>query len=188
MTDYKKLCIELFGTDDEAELREIAGRLCSGRKKALSKEDVEEIIKMQQQGKTTKEIAEHFGVSRQTISKYLNKPLDKDYVMRIDFMYKQKNCTEIYVDYMHKKIKTTNRTNDIMKRAFGINENPTWEDFEEFLESRCLPKSRAMSKIILSEIGIDSYDPIQIIEKTQGRTAEDNQYLKFTKRVRRVNF
>lgn len=184
MTDYKKLCIELFGTDDENELREIAGRLCSGRKKALSKEDTETIIKMQQQGKTTKEIAEHFGVSRQTISKYLNKPLTDDYVMRIDFMYKQKICTEIYVDYTHKRIKIVNRTNDIMKRAFGVNETPTWKDFEEFLADRCLPKARAMRKTILSRIGIDSYDPIQIVEKTNGRTAEDNQYLKFTYRRR----
>lgn len=110
MTDYRKLCIELFGTDDETELREIAGKQRSGKKKALSKKDTEAIIEMQQQGKTTKEIAEHFGVSRQTISKYLNKPLNNDYVMRIDFMYKQKICTEIYVDFTHKKIKILNRT------------------------------------------------------------------------------
>jgi IS30 family transposase len=187
MTDYRKLCIELFGTDDEVELRKIAGRLCSGRKKALSKEDTETIIQMQQQEKTTKEIAQHFGVSRQTISKYLNKPLTDDYVMRIDFMYKQKICTEIYVDYAHQKIEIINRTNDIMKRAFGINENPTWQDFEEFLADRCLPKSRAMCKTILNRIGIDSYDSFQIIEKTKGRTAEDNQYLRITKR-RRIAF
>lgn len=187
MTDYKKLCVELFGTDDEAELREIAGRLCSGRKKALNKNDIKTIIQMQQQGKTTKEIAEHFGVSRQTISKYLNKPLTDDYVMRIDFMYKQKICTEIYVDYAHEKIEIINRTNDIMKRAFGINEKPVWQDFEEFLSDRCLPKTRVMCRTILSRIGIDSYDTFQIIEKTKGRTAEDNQYLRFTKR-KRVEF
>ena len=187
MTDYRKLCIEIFGTDDERELREIASRQRSGRKKALSKKDTEAIIEMQQQGKTTKEIAEHFGVSRQTISKYLNKPLNDNYVMRIDFMYKQKICTEIYVDFTHKKINIVNRTNDIMKRAFGINENPTWQDFEDFLADRCFPKERAMCKTILGRIGIDSYDPFQIVEKTNGRTAEDNQYLRFT-RKRRMAF
>ena len=56
MTDYKKLCLELFGTDNEAELRKIAGRLASGRKKALSNNDIDTIIKMQQQGRTTKEL------------------------------------------------------------------------------------------------------------------------------------
>ena len=137
--------MELFGTDDENELRKIAGRLRGGRKKALSEQDIATIIEMQKCGKTTQEIAEHFGVSRQTISKYLNSPLDDSYVMRLDFMFRQKVCTEIYVDFEHKKIRIVNRTDDIMKRAFGVNENPTWEDFEAFLEDRCFPRTRAMS-------------------------------------------
>lgn len=187
MTDYRKLCLELFGTDDETELRQIANKPTSGRKKALSKDDVDIAVKMQQQGKTTTQIAEYFCVSRQTISKYLNQTPDEDYSMRIDFMYKQKVCTEIYVDYLHKKVKIVNRIDNIMKRAFGVNENPDWDDFEEFLADRCFPKSRAMQKTILERIGVDSYDPIQILEKTNGRTAEDNQYLKFTYK-RRTTF
>ena len=142
MKDYRKLCIELFGTDDEAELRKIAGRLRGGRKKALSEQDIDDAIAMQGRGVGTKEIAEHFGVSRQTISKYLNKPLDDEYVMRLDFMFRSKVCTEIYVDFEHQKVRIINRTDDIMKRAFGVNENPTWEDFEAFLEERCFPDSQ----------------------------------------------
>ena len=74
-----------------------------------------------------------------------------------------------------------------MKRAFGVNENPTWEDFESFLEERCFPNSRAMKKTILQRIGVDSYDPLQILEMNKGRTAEDNQYINFT-RKRRLAF
>ena len=184
MKDYQKLYVELFGTDDEAELRKIAGRLRGGRKKSLSEEDIEFAIKMQREGKGTKEIADHFGVSRQTISKYLNKPLSDSFVMRLDFMFKQKVCTEIYVDYEHKKIKIVNRTDDIMKRAFGVNENPTWKDFEEFIAERCFPESRAFMKTILKRIGVDYYDPMQILELNNGRTAEDNQYINFTKKRR----
>lgn len=184
MKDYRKLCIELFGTDDETELRAIAGRLRGGRKKALSEQDIAMIIKMQKDGKTTQKIADHFAVSRQTISKYLNRPLVDAFVMRLDFMFRQKVCTEIYVDFEHKQIRIVNRTDDIMKRAFGVNENPTWEDFEAFLEERCFPRTRAMSKTILRHIGVDHYDPLQIIEKTKGRTAEDNQYINFTRRAR----
>ena len=187
MKDYRKLCIELFGTDDETELRRIAGRLRGGRKKSLTEKDIENAIKMQGRGMSTKKIAEHFGVSRQTISKYLNKPLIDSYVMRLDFMFKQKVCTEIYVDFEHKQIKIINRTNDIMKRAFGVNENPTWEDFESFLEERCFPNSRAMKKTIMQRIGVDSYDTLQILELNKGRTAEDNQYINFT-RKRRLAF
>lgn len=184
MKDYRKLCVELFGTDDETELRKIAGRLRGGRKKSLTENDIDNAIKMQGRGMSTKKIAEHFGVSRQTISKYLNKPLDGDYVMRLDFMFRQKVCTEIYVDFANKQIKIINRTDDIMKRAFGVNENPTWEDFESFIEERCFPNSRALKKTILQRIGVDSYDPLQILELNKGRTAEDNQYINFTRKGR----
>ena len=187
MKDYRKLCIELFGTDDENELRKIAGRLRGGRKKALTEKDIAFALELQTKGVGTKEIADYFGVSRQTISKYLNKPLTDSYVMRLDFMFKQKVCTEIYVDFEHKQIKIINRTNDIMKRAFGVNEKPTWEDFESFLEERCFPNSRALKKTILQRIGVDSYDPLQILELNRGRTAEDNQYINFT-RKRRLAF
>ena len=102
-------------------------------------------------------------------------------------MFRQKVCTEIYVDFEHKKIMIVNRTNDIMKRAFGSNENPSWEDFEAFLEERCFPSSRALKKTILAKIGIDHYDPMQIVELNQGRTAEDNQYIK-KKKKRRLAF
>lgn len=184
MNDYRKLCIELFGTDDENELRKIAGRLRGGRKNSLSEKDIDLAVEMQGKGIGTKEIAEYFGVSRQTISKYLNKPLSDDYAMRLDFMFRQKVCTEIYVDFAHKRIKIINRTDDVMKRAFGINENPTWEDFEHFMEERCFPRSRALRKTILKRIGVESYDPLQILELTKGRTAEDNQYINFTKKRR----
>ena len=187
MKDYRKLCIELFGTDDENELRKIAGRLRGGRKKALTEKDIAFALELQTKGVGTKEIADYFGVSRQTISKYLNKPLTDSYVMRLDFMFKQKVCTEIYVDFEHKQIKIINRTNDIMKRAFGVNEKPTWEDFESFLEERCFPNSRALKKTILQRIGVDSYDTLQILELNKGRTAEDNQYINFT-RKRRLAF
>ena len=145
MTDYRKLCIDLFGTDNETELKDIAGRLKGGRKNKLTETDVKNAIEMQKNGKTTAEIAQTFNVSRQTI-------------------------------------KIVNRTNDIMKRAFGINENPDWNDFEQFLEERCFPKSRAFRKTILKKIGADGYDTLQILEKTDGRTAEDNQYIRFTRK------
>ena len=65
--------------------------------------------------------------------------------------------------------------------AFGRQERPTWDDFIEFLEERCVPKSRENINILLKEMGLTEYDPIQIVEKTQGRMAEDAQWLKITR-------
>lgn len=77
-TDYRKLCLELFGTDDEKQLAEIAGRLLqknprnAGRKKKFTPEQVREMRDLRRQGFTVKEIAEKFGTSRQMIGRYLN--------------------------------------------------------------------------------------------------------------------
>ena len=54
MTDYRKLCIEIFGTDDETELREIADRQRSGRKKALSKRTLKLLSKCNSKEKQQK--------------------------------------------------------------------------------------------------------------------------------------
>lgn len=45
MTDYRKLCIDLFGTDNETELKDIAGRLKGGRKNKLTETDVKMQLK-----------------------------------------------------------------------------------------------------------------------------------------------
>ena len=182
MIDYRKLCIELFGTDDVEELREIAEKKQAGRKKVITEKDKANMIKLLSEGKTTAEVAALYNVSRQTVSKYINTFPDDNYRLRIDFMFKQKVCTEIYVDFLHERIKIVNRTDDIMKRAFGTNENPDWKDFRDFLESRCMPRSRSFCKTILKRTGIDSYDELQIVEKNKGRTAEDNQYMNFVYR------
>ncbi len=178
-TDYRKLCIELFGTDDVDMLKKIAKKQKSGRKKALNSEDIKKIIEMQRQNLSTKAIAEHFGVSRQTISKYLNAFPDGCYTMRMNYMFRQKVCTEIYVDFLNEKISVINRTDDMLRRAFGVIENPTWTDFNYFLRERCFPRERGNADKMLEAMGISDFDPIQIIEATKGRMAEDNQYINF---------
>ena len=47
-----------------------------------------------------------------------------------------------------------------------------------FLESRCVPRERDGLQYYLEELGLDEYDPLAIIRKTQGRMAEDNCSIK----------
>lgn len=183
--DYKELCNELFGTTDVEKLKEIAVKVNkknnrgAGRKKAFTLEQINEMKKMQAQNIPQYQIAEHFGTSRQTVSKYLREPFYDKYGMRIDFMYKTSVCTTILVDFCNERIEITNKTDDILHRAFGVNESPSWEDFNEFLSDRCFSKSRGDRKSVLTALGIDSYDPIQIVEQTKGKTYEDSQWMRF---------
>ena len=182
--DYKKLCIELFGTDDVEELRKIADTINmknnrnAGRKKEFSSSQINEMLKMQEQNIPQRIIAEHFKTTRQTVARYLNSE-DFDYSMKIDYMFKTSVCTTIYVDFKNEKINIVNKTGDILHRAFGMNESPSWQDFLDFVSDRCFSKSRGDRKDMLKALDIDSYDPIQIIEKTKGKTYEDRQWMKF---------
>lgn len=87
-------------------------------------------------------------------------------------------CTVIDVDERNRKVAVNNFTNNFILRAFGREEKPTFEQYEEFLESRCFPRSRDKMKLILEDLNLPFYDPFMIIEKTQGRMAEDNCWIK----------
>lgn len=182
--DYRQLCLELFGTDDAAKIREMAALMKqknsrnAGRKKKFHGEDIARLRALQEDGATLDELARRYHTSRQVLSKYLNPPPEKGYTMRLAYMYRQKLCTVIDVDFARQQVKIQNRTRDILLRAFGTKEQPTWRDFETFLAERCFPQSRGFLKAELARLGLDNYDPLQIVEKTKGRTAEDDMWLR----------
>ncbi len=181
--DYKALCIDLFGTDNVGELKKIAEKINdnrnAGRKRKFTEREVVEIEKKLEQGVTMEAVAKYYGTSRQIIDKYINRPPQKGYTLRMMYMNGQKTCTIIDVDFMNEKISIKNRTDDILHRAFGVVEKPTWEQFQDFLADRCFPETRGNVKTLLKDLQLDSYDPLQIVEKTKGRTADDNLWIKF---------
>lgn len=65
-----------------------------------------------------------------------------------------------------------------MFQAFGRAEQPDFAQYEEFLESRCFPRSRDKLKLELKKLGLPFYDPLMIIEKTEGRMAEDDFWIR----------
>lgn len=101
----------------------------------------------------------------------------KIYPLRMWYMYNDKKCTLIEVDDMNRKIHIQNYTSRIMYMAFGANQKPSYEDYSEFLKSRCFPETRDKMKIQLDALGIPFYDPMMIIEKTKGRMAEDDFWI-----------
>lgn len=183
--DYRNLCLELFGTDDVNELTRIAQTYKlknprkAGRKKKFTAEDVQTIRTLIENGMTVNDVAERFKTSRQIIGKYLNKKPADGYTLRITYMYHQHPCTVIDVDFLNQRVIVQNKTKDILHRAFGVVEHPTWDDFKLFLKDRCFPSTRGDVKEILKDLQLTSYDPLQIAEKTKGRTAEDDMWMKF---------
>ncbi len=103
---------------------------------------------------------------------------EKELPLRLYYMNKQNICTIIDVDVLKQKIKIKNYTNNLMYRAFGVVENPTFKDYEDFLKSRCFPETRDKLKLVLEDLNLPFYDPFLIIEKTEGRMAEDDFWIK----------
>jgi len=88
--------------------------------------------------------------------------------------------TSIDVDFMKRKVAVRNYT-DSLDRAFGNKENPDYDDFMSFIESRCFPRTRDDMKVMLEDLEIPFYDPLLIVEKTEGRMAEDDKWIKIEK-------
>lgn len=183
--DYRKLCVELFGTDDEAALRKIAAEYekkntrNAGRKRKASDEEIRKMRTMRNAGASMQELARKFGISRQTVERYLNTTIEDGCTMRLTYMFRRQPCTVIDVNFLDRKVVIQNRTDDILHRAFGVIEAPTWNDFENFLRDRCFPQTRGNCKELLREMGLTDYDPLQIVEKTKGRLADDEMWLRF---------
>lgn len=102
----------------------------------------------------------------------------KVYPLRLWYMHNQTLCTIIDVDEMKQLIRITNYADNVMFRAFGNVNNPDYNMYKEFLESRCFPASRDKMKLILKDLDLPFYDPFMIIEKTEGRMAEDDFWIR----------
>lgn len=98
--------------------------------------------------------------------------------LRLWYMHRQNLCTLIDVDEMKHQVIIKNYTDNVLFRAFGNTEEPSFEQYKEFLESRCFPESRDKMKLVLKDLDLPFYDPFMIIEKTEGRMAEDDFWIR----------
>ena len=103
---------------------------------------------------------------------------EKVYPLRLWYMHNQTACTMIEVDEITKRVKIKNYTDNPFFRAFGNEEEPDYEEYLDFLKSRCFPESRDKMKLVLQDLGLPFYDPFMIIEKTEGRMAEDKFWIR----------
>ena len=98
-------------------------------------------------------------------------------VYRLNYYNDRELCTVILADFTDRTLYVENKTTHLVKTAFGKKSLPLWDDFISFLEERCIPRWRVGLREYLETIGLDEYDPWEIVKKTQGRMAEDQQWI-----------
>lgn len=97
--------------------------------------------------------------------------------MVLNYYNRDELCSSIFADEQNRTVEVINYTDDLNKRAFGINRNPSWADFENFLESRCFPRDRQALKLELKQLGLTEYNPLEICKVTSGKNYKDEQWL-----------
>lgn len=102
--------------------------------------------------------------------------------IRLYYMYHNEICTVIDVDDRKQKVNIYNYVLDNIYKAFGNNETPTYQEYIEFLKSRCFPEERDHLKLVLKDLNLPFYDPFMIVEKTEGRMAEDDFWIKIRRK------
>lgn len=114
-----------------------------------------------------------------TFDEFINRKKTLKHSIKIfEFSEQQKIMTKICADFTDETLCVENYTNDYLKRAFGINENPDWNDFCAFLENRCIPRNSSGIKEYLNVLGLYEYDALEIVKITKGKMSEDNMILK----------
>ena len=110
---------------------------------------------------------------------FLNEAREKKHDLLVLHYYDGETlCTRICADRTARRLAIENKTADVLSTAFGVDQNPNWEDLTAFLESRCIPRQRDGLQHYLTRLGLERYDPLEIIRKTEGRMAEDDCWIK----------
>ena len=105
---------------------------------------------------------------KQTLREY-KKTHNRNKLLQLCFYHGNSLCTTILADETAEKVLIENHTDNPLYTAFGVNDNPCWQDYQNFLEERCIPKSRAGLQEYLNAIGVDEYNPLEIVRKTKGK-------------------
>lgn len=98
-------------------------------------------------------------------------------LIKLNYYNNNDLCTVIIADYTAQTVKFENYTDNSIYTAFGVKSTVSWKDYNNFLKDRCVPESRMGLKHYLNSIKVDEYNPLEIIKKTKGKMAEDNQWL-----------
>ena len=116
-----------------------------------------------------------------TIEEFISeKKAQSHCVKKLKFWNSKTLCTTIAVDFTDHTLCVENHTRQLVKTAFGKNRLPAWEDLMAFLEERCVPRQREGIREYLDALGLDEYEPWEIVKRTQGRMAEDQQWIEVT--------
>lgn len=108
----------------------------AGRKAVISSDDIAVIKERIGAGESVTAIAKECGITRQALYKRLKD--ETNHMVTLDYIVDGKVATRIELDCRKEQIKIENYALRISQYAFGLVQNPTWDDLGTFLEKQIL--------------------------------------------------
>lgn len=97
--------------------------------------------------------------------------------LNFDFMWKDEVWS--HVKFSKGKIDVEVKSNHILANPFDGIKTLNAEALVSFLESRCFSISKGACKLLLSQLGLEFYNPYSIVEITHGVCVEDFNWIRF---------
>lgn len=108
----------------------------AGRKPVINEEQLNAVKNRIQSGESITSIAREYGISRQSL---YNRLKEKEYrYVTFEYVIDGDVTTIIEADFTNESVRINNIGTRLSKYAFGINQKPTWEDFNSFLENQVM--------------------------------------------------
>lgn len=98
--------------------------------------------------------------------------------LRFEYLYIDTVCSEVTVDRELRTVTCVNHTDTVYMQFLGKNE-PTIDNVMRMMRSRCFPEGRPDVKVLLSMLGLNTYNPLDICMKTHGRLTGDKFWIRF---------
>ena len=88
-------------------------------------------------------------------------------------------CSRVRANFTTQQVEAVDMPNiSILNTVFGEN-NPTIFALLDFFESRCWDETIGNNRQLLDVVGLQKYDALDIVKRTNGKMSDDNQWIKW---------
>lgn len=99
-------------------------------------------------------------------------------MLEFDYMYYDTVCEHVEIDLVNMNVRSTVYTDEIMLQVFGKRPK-TIENVYHFFQSRCFEETNYGLKDLLGLLGLQQYNPYDIVRITHGKMVNDQCWIRF---------
>lgn len=99
-------------------------------------------------------------------------------ILEFDYLNKDNVSTHVRADSATGIVEVQDFT-DVLHHQFFAKRPHTIEYLNEKLESRCFPRTQAGAELLLEALGLQQYNPLDIVRISHGRLFKDFNWIRF---------